>query len=167
MISRATPADFDWIRATAAAVYRELGDYGTIIPSWLEHSGVLTFVDTAEGGERRGFILVGFYTPDDPITARDDGACVADLLAIAVAPEHQRQGVGTALLRFALDVARAASVERDVPEIRLTVSEDNAVAQSMFGKTGFTVLADDYGSYDGGQRAIRMRCSLTIDPDPV
>ena len=157
MISRATQADHDWIRDTAAAVYRELGDYGTIIPSWIDHAGVLTFVETTDSGQRRGFILVGFYTPDEPITARDDGACVGDLLAIAVAPAHQRQGVGTGLLRHALDVVRAAGVERSVPEIRLTVSEDNAVARAMFDKAGFTVLDDHFGSYDGGQRAIRMR----------
>ncbi len=163
MIRRATQADHDWIRTTAAAVYRDLGDYGTIIPSWLEHTGVLSFVDTADGGERRGFILVGFYTPDEPITARDDGACIADLLAIAVAPEHQRRGIGSGLLRCALDVARAACVERDVPEIRLTVSEDNTVARSMFDRAGFTTLDGDHGNYDGGQRAVRMRRAIEID----
>lgn len=163
MIRRGTQADHEWIRTTAGTVYRELGDYGTIIPSWLEHTGVLTFVDTDDGGERRGFILVGFYTPDEPITARDDAACIADLLAIAVAPEYQRRGVGKGLLHYALNVVRAARVERSVPEIRLTVSEDNTAAQSMFASAGFTVLDGDFGNYDGGQRAIRMRRAIETD----
>ena len=160
MIHRATEADHDWIRTTAAAVYRALGDYGTIIPSWLAHTGVLSFVDTAGGGQRRGFILVGFYTADESITGRDDGAWTADLLAIAVAPEHQRQGVGKGLLCYALEVARAAGTERCVTEIRLTVSDGNTVARSMFDKAGFSVIDDDFGSYDGGQRAIRMRRAI-------
>ena len=168
MIRSSRADDHEWIRATAARVYQDLGDYGTIIPSWLEHPGVMAFVDDGDGSELRGFILVGFYTPKStrpatrPTVAepRRAGSCVADLLAIAVAPTHQRHGVGRALLSYAVDVARAASAERPVPEIRLTVSEDNRVARSLFERTGFRVLDEDYGNYDGGQRAIRMSLAL-------
>lgn len=145
--------------ATAAEVYRELGDYSVIIPSWLAHPGVMVFVDEAPDGELRGFILIGFYTSgaeDDD----DEGPYVADLLAIGVAPAHQRRGIGRRLLDYALDVARAARGRREVPEIRLTVAEDNAPARHLFEAAGFELLDADYGTYDGGQRALRLHKKL-------
>jgi GNAT superfamily N-acetyltransferase len=127
MIRRALPGDAEWIRVTAAHVYAPLGDYGTIIPAWMEHAGVMTFVDDEEGA-RRGFILVGFYDPGEPPSGVPGAgaALVADLLAIAVAPEHQRLGVGTRLLHFAIDLATEAGRERvAVREMRLTVADTN------------------------------------------
>jgi ribosomal protein S18 acetylase RimI-like enzyme len=133
-------------------VYRELGDYRTIIPSWLDHPGVQTFVDVGDGDAPRGFILVGFYLPE----AISSQTYIADLLAIAVAPEHQGQGVGRGLLGHAIEVARSARDSACVPEIRLTVSEHNAIARGMFERAGFRLMDKDYGTYDRGQRAFRM-----------
>ena len=157
MIRRATSDDYDWIRVTAAEVYRDFGDYGSIILSWIHHPGVLTFLDTAdEGGERRGFILLGFYEPDDV----NPGAYVADLLAIAVGPTHQGTGVGRRLLEFACDLASSAGERVAVPEIRLTVADTNDRARRLFEKNGFEILDAKHGAYDGGQRAIRMMRKL-------
>ncbi len=162
MIRRCEPGrDADWIRRTAALVYAELGDYGKIIPSWMNHTGVMTFVEVAEddGVEiRRGFILVGFYEPEPGDLSR--GLLVADLLAIAVAPEHQRRGVGRTLLDFAIDVAAEASHHAPVREIRLTVAATNTPALALFRGAGFEVLDAQHGAYDGGQRAIRMRRAI-------
>lgn len=157
MIRRAAPEDSDWIRETAAEVYRHFGDYGRIIPSWMAHPGVLTFVEVdPESGERRGFILLGFYEPSD-VRA---GQYVADLLAIAVSPAHQRRGIGRQLLEYAIDLATLAGRRVAVPEIRLTVADTNAPARRLFESVGFDVLDDHHGAYDGGQRAIRMRRRL-------
>jgi ribosomal protein S18 acetylase RimI-like enzyme len=150
--------DADWVRRTAAAVYAELGDYGKIIPSWMGHAGVMTFIETADedaGETRRGFILIGFYEPEPGDLSR--GLLVADLLAIAVAPEHQRRGVGRTLLAFAIDVATEASRQAPVREIRLTVADTNQAALALFRGAGFEVLDPNHGAYDGGQRAVRMR----------
>lgn len=161
MIRRASRRDWDWIVSLAASVYDDLGDYGKIIPSWLEHPGVLTYLDEApgeDGGARplRGFILIGFYQPPgDP-----QPSYVADLLAIAVHPDHRRLGVGRSLLDFAIKVAARAGKTTDCPEIRLTVAHTNEVGQHLFSSSGFTVLDANHGSYDGGQRAIRMARSL-------
>jgi|RhiMethySRZTD1v2_1073278.scaffolds.fasta_scaffold199388_2 ribosomal protein S18 acetylase RimI-like enzyme len=160
MIRRSDGArDADWIRRTAATVYAELGDYGRIIPTWMGHAGVMTFVEMADedaGGEtRRGFILIGFYEPEPGDLSR--GLLVADLLAIAVSPEHQRRGVGRTLLEFAVDVATEASRQAPVREIRLTVAETNRPALALFKNSGFEILDPHHGAYDGGQRALRMR----------
>jgi ribosomal protein S18 acetylase RimI-like enzyme len=133
MIRRSDPLrrDPEWICQTAAEVYRDLGDYGKIIPAWMNHPGVLTFVEVDDSTPvevRRGFILIGFYEPEDLIPTR----LVADLLAIAVAPGHQRRGLGRMLLELAVDVARLAYREPPVREIRLTVAETNAPALALF-----------------------------------
>jgi ribosomal protein S18 acetylase RimI-like enzyme len=159
VIRRATGSDHLWISNTAAAVYLELGDYGSIIPSWLAHPGVLTYVEdhhNEEASEPRGFILLGFYEPPGV----SEGAHVADLLAIAVAPAHQRRGVGRRLLDHAIYMARLASRTNEIPEMRLTVADTNKVGQRLFQSTGFDILNENHGSYDGGQRAIRMSRSL-------
>lgn len=156
MIRSSRPDDHAWIRDTAALVYSELGDYGTIIPSWLDHPGVLAFVEVDDAGSRRGFILVGFYTPEGA-RGRE---CIADLLAIGVAPEHQRCGIGSQLLAYAVEVARAAATRQRVPEIRLTVADTNLGARALFERAGFRILTEDYGNYDGGQRALRMSRAL-------
>jgi ribosomal protein S18 acetylase RimI-like enzyme len=157
----------DWIRRTAALVYAELGDYGKIIPSWMSHAGVMTYLETipapvpapgrlaGEGEIRRGFILLGFYEPSDA-----PGRLAADLLAIAVAPEHQRKGVGRSLLEFALEIATVAGEQAPVSEMRLTVAATNPAGLALFRAHGFEVLDERHGAYDGGQRAIRMRRRL-------
>jgi len=150
-------ADADWIRDTAAEVYRELGDYGVIIPSWLDHPGVVAYIDEV-GDERRGFIMLGFFTPEGgvPGAGPDEPAWVVDLLAIAVAPAHQGQGIGKRMLDHAIDLARTEGTRRDVRELRLTVAEGNERALGLFRAAGFRVAQAEYGRYDGGQRAIRM-----------
>jgi len=163
VIRRATVADHRWIADVAADVYAELGDYGSIIRSWLAHPGVLTYLDE-EGSERRargsavfrGFTLLGFHEP----AAGHPGAFVADLLAIAVARPYQRQGVGTSLLEHAIHLAGVSARVGRVAEMRLTVAETNQVGRRFFASFGFHVLDEDHGHYDGGQRAIRMVRSL-------
>jgi ribosomal protein S18 acetylase RimI-like enzyme len=107
---------------------------------------------------RRGFTLLGFYEP----IAAPPGARIADLLAIAVDREHQRQGLGKALLDHAVSVAAQAGRGAGVREIRLTVAETNAVARRFFSANGFAVLDEQHGHYDGGQRAIRMGRALAL-----
>jgi ribosomal protein S18 acetylase RimI-like enzyme len=158
MIRRAVSEDADWIKDLSALVYADFGDYGTIIPAWMRHPGVLTFVEVdADTGARRGFILVGFYEPPDV----PKGTYVADLLAIAVEPAWQRKGIGKLLLEYAIDLSSMAGQRVPVPELRLTVAHTNVAAQKLFTRCQFEVLDAHHGSYDGGQRAIRMRRKLT------
>lgn len=153
MIRRSTADDHRWIERLAAEVYGALGDYGRIIGTWLDHPGVLAYVDETPIGELRGFAMLGFYEPQESSNGVD---YVADLLAIAVAPSFQRMGVGRELLRYTIHVARLAGKHNRVSEIRLTVAHDNAVGRNLYLSSGFVVLDEDHGLYDGGQRAIRM-----------
>jgi ribosomal protein S18 acetylase RimI-like enzyme len=153
VIRRSTPADLPWIRELAAAAYGDLGDYGTIIPAWLEHPGVLAWIDESDDARhaRRGFALLGFYQPDD-----DQERYIADLLALAVEPGFRRHGVGRRLLAHAIDLAHLAARDADVREMRLTVADDNAAGKRLYASAGFRAVDEDHGHYDGGQRAIRM-----------
>jgi ribosomal protein S18 acetylase RimI-like enzyme len=157
VIRRATGADHAWIATLAADVYGDLGDYGSIIRSWLDHPGVRAYVDEGpamEGGPDvlRGFILLGFYEPEEA----PPGIHIADLLAIAVDRPCQRRGVGTSLLAHAVQLAGQASLSGTIRELRLTVADTNQIAQHFFRASGFHVLDEHHGHYDGGQRAIRM-----------
>ena len=137
-----------------AEVYASLGDYRAIMPGWVEHPGVSGFVDVDEQGERQGFILVGFYDPQEGGKA----SLIADLLAIAVAPAHQRKGVGRRLLGYAVDFALEATKQVPIAEIRLTVADTNAPARALFAEFGFAEIpGQQLGRYDRGQVAMRMR----------
>jgi len=155
VIRRASVADHPWIADVAADVYGNLGDYGTIIRSWLGHPGVLTYLDEMRDGAAvvaRGFILLGFYEPP----GGELGSHIADLLAIAVDRPFQRGGIGSRLLEHAIHLAGLSRQGGRISEIRLTVADSNQVGQRFFASFGFRVLDEQHGHYDGGQRAIRM-----------
>jgi ribosomal protein S18 acetylase RimI-like enzyme len=147
-IRRAIRDDQPWIVSLGALVYLELGDYRQILPSWLEQRGVLAWVE-ADGLQRRGFAMLGFY-PDE------DGQSVADLLALAVDPAFQRRGLGAALLDHVIGVAARVGPQHGIDELRLTVAHDNLVGQRMYAKHGFVKANVPPGRYAGGQRALRM-----------
>ena len=60
----------------------------------------------------------------------------AHVLNICVAPEQQRQGLARFLLRHLLMVARAASVELLLLEVRVS----NVAAQALYSQSGFRTL---------------------------
>ena len=76
MIRRATQADHPWIAQLATEVYRDLGDYGQVMPQWLVQPGVLAWLDE-DAGQRRGFaVLEGVIaeTGSLALSARHPGA---------------------------------------------------------------------------------------------
>lgn len=98
--------------------------------------------------------VIGFsmtlYAPD-----------LAHLLVLAVAPEAQRAGVGTALMRHCEKEALA----RNLPALLLEVRPSNAQALAFYRRHGFEQIAirKDYYPAMGGQRedACVMRKTLT------
>jgi ribosomal protein S18 acetylase RimI-like enzyme len=153
VIRRATEADHTWIAQLAAEVYQDLGEYGQVMPQWLIQPGVVGWIDE-DRGERRGFAVLGFYQDRAPGTSAL--RTVADLLAIGVAPRHQRGGIGTALLQHVIGVVGAVSMTHGIPDLRLTVAHTNVVGQRWYARSGFHVVDGEHGTYANGQRAIRM-----------
>jgi ribosomal protein S18 acetylase RimI-like enzyme len=144
-------ADLDFVRRVSIEVLAEFGDYGKIIPDWLEHDGVLTFI--AEDDQRPiGFTMIGFYR----LEGTRDVAYAADLLAIAVERVAHGGGIGRRLLDHAVATARGARKRLPVREIRLSVADTNLKARRMFAAAGFVDVPGDHGRYDGGQRALHM-----------
>lgn len=71
----------------------------------------------------------------------------ADVQTLAVAPEHQRRGLGTTLLE-AMIVEAAARGARD---LLLEVRADNAAALALYGRHGFARIARRRGYYRAGR----------------
>lgn len=59
---------------------------------------------------------------------------------VRVDPKHQRRGIGTALMRKAIDLARQESVD----SVELAVNEDNLAAIKLYEKVGFRKTLKDY-----------------------
>jgi ribosomal-protein-alanine N-acetyltransferase len=73
----------------------------------------------------------------------------AELLLLAVDPEHRRRGIGSGLLRQFVDQARADGASRAHLEVR-----DGNAAIQMYRKAGFTPVGrrrNYYHSVDGKQ----------------
>jgi ribosomal protein S18 acetylase RimI-like enzyme len=146
-IRRGRPDDEPFIRDLAGEVFSVYGDYRPLLPKWFRVPGVETFV-----GEHDclplGYVMIAFF--------QDGPSLVGDVLAIAVAPGHQRQGIGRALLHHAIDVCEAATGPGGVHAIRLSVAATNAPARHLFLSCGFRELDGDFGVYDGVQKALHM-----------
>lgn len=153
MIRRAEPTDRAWMIATGELVFRDLGDYHTVLASWLDAPGILAWVDVDDGdGERRGFAMLGFYL--------EGNTPVADLLALAVLPEFQNQGIGTDLLNYVVRMAGVVGPKRGIHELRLTVAESNTSGHRLYLRHQFSFADVDADFYSSGERALRMIRSL-------
>lgn len=155
MIRRAELADHAWIVSSGAEAYRDLGDYTRILPSWLDQPGVLAWIDQDAHGRGRGFAMLGFYLEHTQV--------VADLLALAVLPTYQRNGVGGTLLTHVIEVAERVAPSSSIDTLRLTVAESNTGAQRLYARAGFRVV-EGGATYDRGQRALRMARALAKSP---
>lgn len=80
----------------------------------------------------------------------------AELLRIAVDPEHRRAGWGRVLLGAALDAARQGGAVR----MLLEVDAENAAAIALYASAGFATIARRRGYYRG-RDALVMERDLT------
>lgn len=84
---------------------------------------------------------------------------IADVQTIAVIPEFEGRGIGSALLRTLLQ--RAAHGKAD--DMLLEVREDNPRAQELYRRFGFEQIAVRKNYYKGGVNALIMR--RVLDPE--
>lgn len=84
----------------------------------------------------------------------------ADVTNVAVLPEYQGMGIGTALVKKMADTVRASGAQTLMLEVR----RSNVVAQHVYEKLGFTVCGERKGYYeDNREDAILMELDVTKD----
>jgi len=83
----------------------------------------------------------------------------AHLLLFAVRPEHRRRGVGSALLRWLEEVARACGARR----IRVEARRENEAARSFYNEHGYHERAIAHGMYSGVVDGVRLEKWLRVD----
>ncbi len=86
----------------------------------------------------------------------------ADIQTLAVAAESQRQGVGAGLL----DVLLAEAQRRGGSRVTLEVSASRVMAQRLYLRRGFEVIARRSGYYGPGADALIMRLRLRRSDEP-
>ncbi len=117
--------------------------------SLLRQPGVASWI-VSDGREPSGFILIR--------AAADE----AEILTLAVTPEHRRKGYAGALLHEAF----AALSPGIVQQMFLEVAADNTGALALYERHGFTVCGRRSGYYAGAAKsidAILMRRRLSAD----
>jgi ribosomal-protein-alanine N-acetyltransferase len=137
--------DLEFISQLSAQVFSKYGHYEEIVPAWLEQAAVITEV-IMEKNDALGFAML--------VLDRQKvfGSRAAHLLAIGILPEHQRRGVGRALLEHMEEVARKYSAV----EMNLWTAVDNEPALSFFQTAGFGITRFESYYYPKGQAALAM-----------
>ena len=145
----ASEEDRAFVRRLAHTVFSIYGSYDRYLAEWFDTKGVVTLVGEIDR-QPVGLAMLMAYP-----NRKKRNEALADLLAIAVAPEFQTQGVGTALLEKAMEEAPLLDSEHPIREIHLSVAEGNARGQRLFARHGFR-FSSDAGIYPAGQRALHM-----------
>ena len=141
--------DLEFIRKLSAEAFSKYGHYEEIVPSWFEEPTVITEV-IKEKSDILGFAMLVLEGK------KVFGFREAHLLAIGIVVEHQRRGVGTALLEHMEDIAR----KYNAVQLNLWTAVDNEAAFSFFQKAGFKMKRFEDYYYPKGQAALAMSKSL-------
>jgi ribosomal protein S18 acetylase RimI-like enzyme len=145
----ANDGDLDFIIQLSLKLFSKYGSYDEIVPGWFLEPGVITVVVT-DKTDPLGFAMLAIERRGEPSRGH--------LLAIGVFPEHQRRGMGSALLGHMEDLAR----KYDLREVYLWTAKDNLQALSFFQKNGFKIIGSEKDYYPRGQPALAM--VKKIDP---
>ncbi|MFT8246605.1 GNAT family N-acetyltransferase [Roseomonas sp. BN140053] len=135
--------DFDWPQlqvlaegAVEEAISREgsmtLRRPGMPLPEdlWPPRSGYVAF-RPVDGG-LVGFVAVQFFEPTPHHSGRH-----ADISLIVVAAEARGQGIGTALLQYAVEGAKRWGAAT----VKLDVDEGNLAARKLYERAGFATIS--------------------------
>lgn len=139
------PSDSLYIAQLSERVFRIYGPYEKIIRSWLESGMTLTLVALVNR-KPAGFVMISQF----PLEANPQQ--ISEILAIAVAPEKQRLGIGEMLLK---EVEKRAA-QTGISELFLHTAEENLAAQNLFAKNEYVLRGINEGFYPAGQNALIM-----------
>jgi ribosomal-protein-alanine N-acetyltransferase len=114
-----------------------------------------TFIVAEENGDVVGYIMCRIETgiPSFKLLGITRKGHV---ISIAVLPEHQREGIGYALMREAME----AMVNNKAKECYLEVRASNAPAVNLYRKMGFEIIRTIRGYYADGEAAYMMARKL-------
>ncbi len=117
-----------------------------------------TFLVAEEGGEVVGYVMCRIEKglPGFGIGIRKKG----HVISIAVLPEHQRQGVGYALMQKAM----RSMLLYDAKECFLEVRASNTAAVGLYKKMKFEIRRTLRGYYSDGEDAYMMTRKLPFEP---
>jgi ribosomal protein S18 acetylase RimI-like enzyme len=154
-IRPARPSDSLDIALLSERVFRIYGPYEKIISSWLESGMTVTLVALMNRNPA-GFVMISHFVE------QANPQHVSELLAIAVAPEKQRMGIGEMLLR---EVEKKAA-QMGILELFLHTAEENLAAQNLFAKNEYVLRGINEGFYPAGQNALLMSKKIWKIPSP-
>lgn len=169
-VREGTADDQAFVRLTSDRVFAQFGDYASFLPSYLEHPSVFTVIAEARG-KPAGFLMLALVAStrrlpwegeddgdneDDPDEDRVEQSLDAELLAIAVAPEHQSRRCGSRLMEYAITCAEGWHDAVAARSLQLNVADSNRGARRFFARWGFAEVDPFDGVYPEGQRSIRM-----------
>lgn len=149
-IRQARPSDTRFIVQLSGKVFRVYGPYEKIMRSWLESGMTMTLV-ALMNRKPIGFAMISHFPPEA------NPQQVSELLAIAVAPEKQRMGIGKILLK---EVERRAE-EMNIRELFLHTAEENLAAQNLFTRNEYMSWGVNESFYPAGQNAVFMRKKIS------
>jgi len=114
-----------------------------------------TFIVAEENGDVVGYIMCRIETgiPSFKLLGITRKGHV---ISIAVLPEHQREGIGCALMREAME----AMVNHKAKECYLEVRASNVPAVNLYRKMGFEIIRTIRGYYADGEAAYLMARKL-------
>ena len=142
-IRLARPGDAAFVTGLARESFASFGPYGPTVAEWFESPNITTLI-ALRGKEPLGFLMT---SPAAYITF-----VLLEIMAIAVAPDARRLGIGSLLL--------SSAEERAVKDgglyILLHTAVTNLAAQSFFFKHGYLEVGRKPRYYPEGQDALRM-----------
>ncbi|MDH5390997.1 MAG: ribosomal protein S18-alanine N-acetyltransferase [Candidatus Bathyarchaeota archaeon] len=114
-----------------------------------------TFIVAEENGDVVGYVMCRIETgiPSFKLLGITRKGHV---ISIAVLPEHQREGIGCALMREAME----AMVNYKAKECYLEVRASNVPAVNLYRKMGFEIIRTIRGYYADGEAAYLMARKL-------
>jgi ribosomal protein S18 acetylase RimI-like enzyme len=154
-IRLAKPSDSIYIAQLSKRVFLIYGPYEKIISSWLESGMTVTLV-ALMNRRLAGFVMISHFLE------QANPQYVSELLAIAVAPEKQRMGIGEMLLK---EVEKKAA-QMGILELFLHTAQENLAAQNLFAKNEYVLRGINEGFYPAGQNALIMSKKIWKIPSP-
>jgi len=154
-IGPADISDGTYIAYLSDQVFNIYGSYSPIISQWFTSLRCRTLMAYTEKGPV-GFVMTG------PLLI-DKGSLVAsEVLAIAVDPEYQANGIGSMLLQAIEEQAQKMHVEQLV----LHTASNNKAALRLFEAHGFRLKRSISRFYPKGQDALEMMKTLSRKKRP-